>query len=129
MLDRIQALDYQQTFAKAPGYETPLPSNTSHSDFSDIFINDVVDQAIKEATPLTEWPIDSLIIKDGYDDDDELMLIAVMEKRSDGWYWAEYVDPSEPDGGAKFSGKPDTCIDCHAAAIADDYTRAITLPK
>jgi len=129
LLDEIRQLDYQNTFAKAPGYETAQPSNTSHSDFSDIFVNDIVDDAIIAAEPLTEWPLGSLVIKDGYDDDNELNLIAVMEKREDGWYWAEYLDPSADDGGAKFSGKPDVCISCHAVGSADDYTRAITLPK
>lgn len=127
LLDRIRALDYTATFAKAPGYETRRPSNTAHSEFSDIFVNPVVQNAIDEGATLTEWPLDSLIVKDGYDGS-ELSLIAVMEKREGGWYWAEYLDPDEADGGVKFSGHPAVCIDCHAIARESDYTRAFALP-
>lgn len=131
LFKRIQDLNYRSTFARAPGYETRLPSNTQHSDFSEVFINDVVDEAITDAEPLSEWPIDSLIIKDGTDDDGTLELIAVMEKRSDGWYWAEYLEPDAPDGGPKFSGKPAVCIDCHqgAATVGNDFTQVLNLPK
>ena len=131
LFERIQGLDYRNTFAKAPGYETRLPSNTKHSDFSEVYINDVVNDAITDAEPLPEWPIDSLIIKDGTEDDGTHELIAVMEKRADGWYWAEYLDPNEPSGGAKFSGKPDLCIDCHqgAADVGNDFTQVLNLPK
>ena len=129
LYDQILADNYRTTYAKAPGFEMRHPSNTAHSDFSQIFINPVVDDAIKAQMPLSEWPLDSLIIKDGTDQDGTVDLFAVMQKRADGWYWAEYLDPSAPDGGVKFSGKPDVCINCHQGAAANDFTQAITLPK
>ena len=128
---RIQTLAYRATFAKAPGYETQQPSNTSHSAFSDIFLNPISAKVIADNTAISAWPLGSLIVKDGYDDDGIIELIAVMEKRSDGWYWAEYLDPTASAGGASYSGKPSVCIDCHQSAADDgnDFTRAIVLPK
>jgi hypothetical protein len=129
LYDRIQELDYRNTFAPAPGFETRQPSNTAHSDFSAIYINETVANVLEAAEPLTEWPLDSLIIKDGSDSGGTVDLIAVMEKRSDGWYWAEYLDPSEPDGGVKYSGKPDVCIDCHRGSGQGDFTIGVQLPR
>ena len=64
LFDRINALDYRNSFDKAPGFEQRQPSNTAHSDFSAIYINEVVADVLADGTPLTEWPLDSLIIKD-----------------------------------------------------------------
>ena len=116
---RIQADDYRQ-WARAPGFETRQPSNTAHADRVDIYVNATVDEALRGA-PLGAWPVGSLIVKDGFDRDDELELIAVMEKRPDGWFWAEYFD-----GDSRSSGKPDLCLDCHARG--DDYVRSFDLP-
>ncbi len=130
LYQRIQKLNYHG-FATAPGYDTRQPSNTAHAKFSQIFVNPVVDGAIKAKKPLKAWPLDALVVKDGTDGDGDLVLVAVMEKRADGWYWAEYNKPASADGGAKYSGKPSLCINCHQAAAdaGNDFTQAITLPK
>ncbi len=123
LFQRINDLDYR-SFATAPGYETPQPSNTQHSDLSQVFINDVVENALNASEPISEWPVGSLIVKDGFEDDNSLDLIAAMEKRDDGWFWAEWLDP--PDSDSAFSGKPDVCIDCHSAG--SDFVFAFGLP-
>jgi len=46
-----------------------------------------------------------------------------MEKRRDGWFWAEFDDDGEP----KFSGRPSKCTDCHASG--SDFVRAFSLPR
>jgi hypothetical protein len=74
-----------------------------------MFVNDVVADALAADSVLTEWPEGSIIVKDGYTDDGELALIALMEKRADGWFWAEY----DGDGEILYSGVPDVCVDCH----------------
>ena len=63
----------------------------------------------------------ALIVKDGYDKG-ALTLLAIMEKREDGWFWAEYQE----DGEVEESGSPRNCIKCHDAG--DDYVRAFKLP-
>jgi hypothetical protein len=119
---RLQELDYR-SYARAPGFEMRLPSNAPHSDRVDIYINQVVAGALAAGEPLDEWPTGSLIVKDGFAGS-RLDLVAVMEKREDGWFWAEYTDPGS--GEAKFSGTPEICIDCHDSG--DDFVRAFPLP-
>jgi hypothetical protein len=108
-------------FSRAPGYERRRSSNAPHGEAVDIYVNEVVAGAIDAKARLSEWPAGSLIVKDGWDGDD-LVYVTVMQKRADGWYWAEYVG----EGDAVFSGRPDTCIDCHSGG--EDYVRAFPLP-
>jgi hypothetical protein len=118
LLTRIRAEDYR-SWERPPGYETRRRSNAPHSEAVDIYVNSTVAGAL-DMDSLNTWPLGSLIVKDGFDGND-LELIAVMEKRPDGWFWAEYYD-----GESKFSGKPDVCLDCHDAG--DDFVLAFDLP-
>jgi len=122
--ERIHAEKYQD-FARAPGYETRQPSNTSHSDFSEIFINQILVDALASETALEIWPEGSLIVKDGYNSSGEHSLIAVMEKQDGEWFFAEYLDL--PSSEAKFSGRPAVCVDCHA--LGSDSVHAFPLPQ
>ena len=115
---RIQAEDYR-SWEHAPGFATRQPSNTSHADQVDIYVNPTVSEVLGGGTR-DRWPVGSLIVKDGFNRDNELGLVAVMEKRADGWFWAEYFD-----GDSRSSGKPDLCLDCHDAG--DDYVRSFDL--
>jgi hypothetical protein len=108
LLERVRAEDYP-SWQRAPGYEERTPSNAPHSDQVEMFVNDVVADALAADSVLTEWPEGSIIVKDGYTDDGELALIALMEKRADGWFWVEY----DGDGEILYSGVPDVCVDCH----------------
>ncbi len=119
LLTRIRADDYR-AWDRAPGYETRRSSSSPHSEEVDIYIDPTIAGALT-AESLDEWPLGSLIVKDGFDGGD-LELIAVMEKRADGWFWAEYFD-----GESKYSGKPDVCLDCHDAG--NDYVLAFDLPR
>lgn len=123
LYERIHAENYRG-FARAPGYETRQPSAAPHSDHVDIYVNDVVAEALAAGEPLSSWPIGSLIVKDGFTDDGKLDLIAAMDKRDTGWFWAEWVDPDDPD--AKFSGAPNVCTNCHASGA--DFVRAFGFP-
>jgi hypothetical protein len=67
--------------------------------------------------------VGSLIVKDGFSGG-ELDLIAAMDKRDDGWFWAEWTDTTGES--AEFSGKPEVCTDCHSAGA--DFVRAFALP-
>jgi hypothetical protein len=111
-----------RAFARAPGYEGRRASNAPHGDAVDIYVNEIVEKALGGNAGRSEWPGGSLIVKDGWDGDD-LDYVTVMQKREDGWYWAEY----DGHGDVVFSGRPDTCIDCHRAG--SDHVRAFALPK
>jgi hypothetical protein len=108
-------------FAKAPGYDVKRASSAPHGDEVIIYVNDVVASALA-GEPITAWPEGSLIVKDGFSGG-EPDIVAAMEKRADGWYWAEW----SADGDAKFSGKPSTCTDCHESGA--DFVRAFGFPK
>lgn len=119
LLGEVQAADYR-SWARAPGYAARRASNAPHSDAVDIYVNAAVEFAL-QSNGETEWPVGSVVVKDGFSGS-EHEITAVMEKRQDGWYWAEYDDDGDPD----YSGKPDICIDCHRSG--SDYVRAFALP-
>ena len=120
LLARVRADDYR-SWERAPGWSTRRATSAPHGETVDIYVNDVVSEALVVGEPLARWPKDSIVVKDGWDGSD-LEIIAIMEKRSDGWYWAEFDSDGDPD----YSGRPDTCIDCHSDG--SDYVRAFRLP-
>jgi hypothetical protein len=122
LLVRIRDEGYTK-WARAPGYEQRRETNAPHADLVDIFINDVVEDALAEEEGLDAWPVGSIVAKDGYDDDGTHAIVAVMEKRDDGWFWAEY---DAETGESSYSGKPATCIDCHGSG--SDFVRSFSLP-
>jgi hypothetical protein len=117
LLERVRAEDYA-SWQRAPGYDSRTPSDAPHSDQVEIFVNDVLGAALAEEEVATEWPEGSIIVKDGYTDDGELALVAIMEKRASGWFWAEY----DADDAPLYSGVPDVCVDCHDSG--SDFVRA-----
>ena len=119
--DRIHAADYR-SWARAPGYESRVASNAPHGDMVDIYVNDVIADALAAGKPLGAWPEGAQIVKDGWDGE-ELELVAAMEKGAHGWFWAEY----DGEGDPSYSGKPDLCTDCHRSG--SDYVRAFALPN
>jgi hypothetical protein len=49
-----------------------------------------------------------------------------MEKRTEGWYFAEY----SADGTPLFSGRPAICLDCHEARKDySDWLFTLELPR
>ncbi|NUO50335.1 MAG: hypothetical protein HOV80_15885 [Polyangiaceae bacterium] len=121
LLDQVQADNYR-SWQRAPGYESRVVSDAPHSDAVEIFVNDVVAGALAAEPGAIGWPVGSIVVKDGYTEDGELDLIAIMEKRDAGWYWAEYSE----DGTALYSGEPGICTDCHTSG--SDFVRAFSLP-
>ena len=119
LLEDIRAQSYR-SWARAPGWPSRTASSAPHGDEVDIYVNAVVTDALA-GEPLASWPVGSIIAKDGWDGS-ELVHIAVMEKRGDGWFWAEY----DGDGEAAYSGHPDVCLDCHRRG--SDFVRAFRLP-
>jgi hypothetical protein len=117
----IHDMQYRQ-WERAPGYEQRRDSRAPHGGRVAIYVNDVVSDALTAGEAIEAWPTGSIIVKDGFDGSD-LELVAAMEKRDAGWFWAEWDD----EGDADYSGKPDLCTDCHASG--DDSVRAFGLPE
>lgn len=120
LLARVKASQYR-AWDRAPGYAMRRDSNAPHSEAVDIYVNDVVAEVLALGDHNGTWPVGSIIAKDGFDGS-ELEITALMEKRADGWYWAEYGADGEPE----YSGHPDICIDCHRSG--SDSVRAFRLP-
>lgn len=121
LYDRLQSAKYRE-WQRAPGYETRQPTRAPHGKQVDIYVNDVVKDALAAGRPLDAWPKGSIIAKDGWDGSD-LDILAAMEKRDDGWFWVEW----NGSGESLYSGKPNICIDCHKSG--EDLVRAFPLPK
>jgi hypothetical protein len=118
---RIHEAKYS-TWDRAPGYAMRRPTEAPHSDAVEIFVNDVVATALV-GPAITAWPDGSLIVKDGYDSDGDLDIVAAMEKRGSDWFWVEW----DASGESAYSGKPSICTDCHAPGA--DGVLAFGFPK
>jgi hypothetical protein len=119
--------DYRTAYHRAPGWPDPRqPSQGGpHGGFVDIYVNDVVEDALAAGEALDAWPEGSLVVKDGWDSaaGGELRYLAFMERRDDGWFWGEY----RGNGSLVAAGLNDRrCADCHAAGA--DSVRAFGLP-
>lgn len=114
--EEVHAAEYR-TWERAPGWPERVPSGAPHADEVDIYVNEVFVEALASDEAPTRWPDGSIVVKDGWTDD-ELKLVAIMEKRDGAWFFAEYG----ADGSVDFSGQPGLCTRCHDAGA--DYVRA-----
>ena len=121
--DRINSEDYR-SFSRAPGYETRQPSNAPHGERVDIYVNDTIQNVLASGETVNTWPVGSLIVKDGFNADGELEIVAVMDKQDDGWFYAEWIGLETDE--ASYSGQPAVCVNCHAAGA--DAIRAFGFP-
>lgn len=127
LLEQVRDDDYRSNYARAPGWPDPQqPGFGPHGGFVDIYVNEVVSEAIEAGEPLGAWPEGSIIVKDGWEDADAeaLRYVAIMEKRGGGeWFWAEY----EEDDSVAYAGLDlSTCTGCHSSG--EDQVRAFGLP-
>jgi hypothetical protein len=125
--DQLDDADYRRSFARAPGWDMPRQSAAGgpHGAFVDIYVNEVVAEALEAGAALERWPDGALIVKDGWDDADgeTYLFLAFMERRPEGWFWGEY----RGDGSLVAAGVDDpTCANCHSAG--QDSVFAFGLP-
>ncbi len=114
--DRL-GLTYRD-WPRVPGFEERVASRTAHGNEVDVYWNEVSARSAA-ARPFEAMAPGSILVKEAYADG-ELLNVAVMEKRFDGWFWAEW----NPEGSVLFSGRPGICIDCHRRG--EDFLRTIT---
>ncbi len=124
--NELQAANYRANWDTAPGFETRQPSRAAHDEEVQIFVNPVGQAVLEAQSELTEWPVGTIVVKDGYGGD-EVSLVAVMRKDEtgtapDSWFWAEYTG----DGDVLFSGTPTICTGCHR--IGDNFVRGFFFP-
>lgn len=117
-----------RAWRRAPGFPERKPSFTAHANAVEIFVNEPVSEALDGPEPAGEWPVGSIVVKEGFRGKDRV-LVAIMEKRAagrDGWFWVE----TDGDGEPLFSGRPDVCVECHdARASYSDWVYSFELPR
>lgn len=127
--DEIRGDDYRRTYARAPGWSLPRqPSEGGpHGGFIDVYVNDVLQEAIDTGEPLSQWPEGSIIVKDGFSAQSggEFEYFSFMERRDDGWFWGEYRGGSDRLVAAGLNDR--RCAGCHSSG--QDSVRAFDLPQ
>ena len=114
-----------RAWRRAPGFPERKPSFTAHSNEVEIFVSEPIATALDGPSPVREWPVGSIVVKEGFRGGDR-QIVAMMEKRDDGWYWAE----TDGEGAPLYSGRPDVCLDCHDnRASSSDWVYSFELPR
>ncbi len=119
-----------RAWRRAPGFPERKASFTAHASAVEIFVNDPIAKALDGPDPVAEWPVGSIVVKEGFSDDHRV-LVAIMEKRAPGrgpeaWYWVE----TDGDGEPLYSGRPAVCVDCHDnRATYSDWVYSFELPR
>lgn len=112
--------DYH-TYQFWPGHEGLSPGQAPHGVFHKVYVNRPLYQALPREDKTA--PNGSIIVKENYSADEELMAITVMAKvesfdpEHGDWFWAKYA----PDGEIGAEGAVGGCIDCHAGMESNDY--------
>ncbi len=119
-----------RSWRRAPGFPERKPSFTAHARAVEIFVNEPIAGALDGPDPVTEWPVGSIVVKEGFSGD-RRVLVAIMEKRApgrgpDAWFWTE----TDGDGEPLYSGRPAVCVDCHdERARYSDWVYSFELPR
>ena len=69
-----------RAWRRAPGFPERKPSFTAHSSEVEIFVNEPVATALDGPSPVIEWPVGSIVVKEGFRGGDR-QIVAMMEKR------------------------------------------------
>jgi hypothetical protein len=129
--EKVNAAPGFATWQRAPGYATRMPSFTAHANAVEIFVSPEVSTTLATPTngmPVTTWPVGSILVKEAFSSvsGGSRKAVAIMEKRADGWFWAEYDD----SGTSTYSGHPTVCVDCHAHRKSySDWVYSFELPR
>ncbi|NPE31300.1 hypothetical protein HNV12_25760 [Methanococcoides sp. SA1] len=104
-----------------PGLVELNESKGVHGELITIYVSDNAFTAIEDNEDV--MPDGSIILKEGYNLDEELTRVLVMYKvngydpENNDWFWAVY----SPQGEVTTEGKVAGCIDCHSAKEDNDY--------
>lgn len=120
LLKRLQTEDYR-SWTRPPGWESRKKAASPHSDEVEIYVSSAVVDVLTRKVAAKTWPVGSIVVKDGFKAGRH-DLTAVMEKREDGWFYAEFGS----DGTPLFSGQPSVCVQCHETGA--DFIRAFGFP-
>lgn len=118
---QLKTIDYKNKFKMWPGKTSFYQGTEPHGALLTTYVNIPAFMAIagKKGT----LPEGSIVVKENYSADKNLMAITVMYKvkiynpEAGDWFWAKYA----PDGKIEAEGKVDGCIKCHSTKKDNDY--------
>jgi hypothetical protein len=129
--DKMQTERYQENWRMWPGKEIFYSGVAPHGTLLSTYINDTAYNAMVEAEE--QLPHGSIIVKENYTTNKELIAITVMQKienynpDSNDWYWVQFgidgnVITEEKYGETVLlADKVAGCFDCHARRKDNDY--------
>ena len=127
--ERITKEDNYKKYPTWPDYEGMQPGKSPHGRLHKVFIN----PRLRNSLPLKDkiTPIGSIIVKENYTPDKELVAYTVMakvkdfDKKNNDWFWAKF----DNNGKVLAEGKFDLCINCHIGNNNNDYLIIYKLDK
>ena len=104
-----------------PGHKGMEEGKSPHGAYVKVTANPVALKAARKG--MKEMPEGSIIMKENYDKDKNLVALTPMYKvkgynpEGGDWFWMKY----KPDGTVDAAGKLKGCIDCHAKVKKNDW--------
>jgi hypothetical protein len=104
-----------------PGKGELYAGTSPHGAILTTYVSDSAYSAIENKKGV--MPYESIIVKENYDPDRQLVAISVLYKVEDydpehnDWFWAKY----SADGSIDAEGKVAGCIGCHGSRVDNDY--------
>lgn len=121
LYSEITSNDGYKSWDLFPGTEELAPGAGVHGDKVSIYISSDVSAALDAGD--TVMPFESIIIKEGFDSENQLEELVVMYKvegydpDNNDWFWALY----SPGGAVSAEGKIGGCINCHEKKASNDF--------
>jgi hypothetical protein len=123
----LQAAEYAENWETLPDRDRLYQGTEPHGVWLSTFLNPIAMEALTGQPG--QLPVGATIVKENYNEDQELGGITVMQKQANYgdaypyWVWASYA----PDGSIQASGAVEGCIACHSEARANDYVYTFTV--
>ena len=121
LYDHITIDNDYQNWSYWPGEGEFESAREPHGDFVTTFISDTALSSIENKEG--NMSAGSIIVKNNYDDNKELVAITAMYKvdgydpEHNDWFWAKYL----PDGTIEAEGNIEDCNGCHGMKKSNDY--------
>lgn len=116
----ISHMPYKKEFKLWPGKGEQYKGTEPHGSLLTTYVNDRAMKSIKDKSGMLN---NSIVVKENYAPNKELMAITVMYKvkgfnpEGGDWFWAKY----DANFKTLASGKVDGCLGCHGTVKDNDY--------
>ncbi|MCG7847807.1 MAG: cytochrome P460 family protein [ANME-2 cluster archaeon] len=121
LYDHITIDNDYQNWSYWPGKGEFEPAREPHGEFVTTYVSNTSISSIENKDG--NMSAGSIIVKNNYDDNKELVAITAMYKvdgydpEHNDWFWVKYL----PDGTIEAEGKIEDCNGCHGMKKSNDY--------